>query len=393
MDGLFRRSSRQECREAGYTLRMDLERLQKVLSDLGQPAYRCKQIKLAVYRDLKDSFAAIDNIPLTLRQDLERLMPFSDLVLSREQQSRDGSVKALFAAPDHVAIESVLIPYGDGTRTVCVSTEAGCQANCAFCATGHLGFTRVLTPFEIVEQVLYFARLLKVKGERVTNVVFMGEGEPFLNYDNVKAAILLLNDKDGFNLGQRRISVSTSGIVPGIERFADEDWQVNLAISLHAPTNGLRSILMPINRTYPLEQLMPALDAYVAKANRKLMIEYLLLGGLNDSARNADMLADLIHKYKEVLRLSVVNLIVYNSVRDSSGRPDRFKAPRPASLRAFEEILTKREIDWTRRASFGSDISGACGQLAGEPAPCIPDTGDEKQDTIEKKDDAVDGRP
>jgi len=345
---------------------MDLDKLQTTLEELGQPAYRFKQIKLAVYRELKDNFGAIDNVPLTLRQDLDRLVPFSELTVTTEQKSRDGSVKALFATMDNVSIESVLIPYGDGTRTVCVSTEAGCQANCAFCATGHLGFTRVLTSFEIVEQVLYFARALKSKGERVTNVVFMGEGEPFLNYDNVKSAILLLNDKDGFNLGQRRISVSTSGIVPGIERFADEDWQVNLAISLHAPVTGLRSILMPINRTYPLEQLMPALDAYVAKTNRKLMIEYLVLGGLNDSIHNADALADLIHKYKEVLRLSVVNLIVYNPVKDSSGRPDRFKAPRPASLRAFEEVLTKREIDWTRRASFGSDISGACGQLAGE---------------------------
>ena len=355
-----------ESAKVGYSWRMDLDKLQTTLEELGQPAYRFKQIKLAVYRELKDNFGAIDNVPLTLRQDLDRLVPFSELTVTTEQKSRDGSVKALFATMDNVSIESVLIPYGDGTRTVCVSTEAGCQANCAFCATGHLGFTRVLTSFEIVEQVLYFARALKSKGERVTNVVFMGEGEPFLNYDNVKSAILLLNDKDGFNLGQRRISVSTSGIVPGIERFADEDWQVNLAISLHAPVTGLRSILMPINRTYPLEQLMPALDAYVAKTNRKLMIEYLVLGGLNDSIHNADALADLIHKYKEVLRLSVVNLIVYNPVKDSSGRPDRFKAPRPASLRAFEEVLTKREIDWTRRASFGSDISGACGQLAGE---------------------------
>jgi 23S rRNA (adenine2503-C2)-methyltransferase len=348
---------------------MDIEKLQAALTELRQPAYRFKQIKLAVWRDLKDSFDAVDNIPLSLRQNLERLVPFDELVRRTEQQSMDGSVKALFGTRDNVSIESVLIPYGDGTRTVCVSTEAGCQLNCAFCATGHLGFTRVLTSSEIVEQVLYFARVLKLKGERVTNVVFMGEGEPFLNYDNVKNAILLLNDKDGFNLGQRRISVSTSGIVPGIERFAAEDWQVNLAISLHAPVNGLRSILMPINRTYPLEQLMPALDAYIARTNRKLMIEYLLLGGLNDSTRNADALADLIHSYKEVLRLSVVNLIIYNPVTDSSGNPDRFKAPRLSSLRAFEEILNKREIAWTRRASFGSDISGACGQLAGELTP------------------------
>lgn len=358
---------------------MDNEKLQTALEELRQPVYRFKQIKLAVYRDLKESFDAIDNIPLALRQDLDRLLPFNELVLKTEQRSVDGSVKALFGTSDGVSIESVLIPYGDGTRTVCVSTEAGCQLNCAFCATGHLGFTRVLTPSEIVEQVLYFARALKPKGERVTNVVFMGEGEPFLNYDNVKSAILLLNDKDGFNMGQRRISVSTSGIVPGIERFAAEDWQVNLAISLHAPVGGLRSILMPINRTYPLEQLMPALDAYVARTNRKLMIEYLLLGGLNDSAHNADALADLIHKYKEVLRLSVVNLIIYNPVTDSSGHPDRFKAPRAASVRAFEEILNKREIAWTRRASFGSDISGACGQLAGEVVPRMEEPRDPAQ--------------
>lgn len=355
---------------------MDLEKLQATLDDLHQPAYRFKQIKLALYRDLKEGFDAIDNIPLVLRNELGRLMPLNELVLRMEQRSVDGSVKALFGTPDNVSIESVLIPYGEGTRTVCVSTEAGCQLNCSFCATGHLGFTRVLTASEIVEQVLYFARELKSKGERITNIVFMGEGEPFLNYDNVKSAILQLNDKDGFNLGQRRISVSTSGIVPGIERFAAEDWQVNLAISLHAPVNGLRSILMPINRTYPLEQLMPALDAYVAKTNRKLMIEYLMLGGLNDSMHNADALADLIHRYKEVLRLSVVNLIIYNPVNDSSGHPDRFKAPRIASLRAFEEVLNKREIAWTRRASFGSDISGACGQLAGEVTPKMEEPGD-----------------
>ncbi|MCX6097058.1 MAG: radical SAM protein [Caldiserica bacterium] len=190
---------------------MDLEKLQTALEELRQPAYRFKQIKLAVYRDLKDGFGSIDNIPLTLRNELDHRMPFNELVLRTERRSVDGSVKAVFGTLDDAAIESVLIPYGDGTRTVCVSTEAGCQLNCSFCATGHLGFKRVLTQLEIVEQVLYFARDLKSKGERVTNVVFMGEGEPFLNYDNVKNAILLLNDKDGFNLGQRRISVSTSG--------------------------------------------------------------------------------------------------------------------------------------------------------------------------------------
>jgi 23S rRNA (adenine2503-C2)-methyltransferase len=217
-----------------------------------------------------------------------------------------------------------------------------------------------------VEQVLFFARELKAKGERVTNVVFMGEGEPFLNYDNVKAAILLLNDKAGFNLGQRHISVSTSGIIPGIERFAAEDWQVNLAISLHAPDNVLRSRIMPINAAYPLEKLMPALDDYVLKTNRRLMIEYLLIGGVNDSPEQAEALADLIHVYKNVTRLSLVNLIVYNVTSDENGRWGTFKAPNPATVRAFEQALAGKGIESTRRASFGRDISGACGQLAGE---------------------------
>jgi len=345
---------------------MDLDKLQTMLEELGQPAYRFKQIKLAMYRDLKEGFDSIENIPLALKQDLNRLLPFNELILKTEQKSLDGSGKNLFFTRDGLAIESVLIKHGDGSRTVCVSTEAGCQIDCSFCATGHLGFKRVLSPSEIAEQVLSFSRELKAKGEKVTNVVFMGMGEPFLNYDNVKKAILLLNDKDGFNLGQRRISVSTSGIVPGIERFGAEDWQINLAISLHASDNVLRSRLMPINKTYPLEKLMPALDAYVAKNNRRLMIEYLLLGGINDSSRQADALADLIHAYGEILRLSVVNLIIYNPTKDSDGHWDKFRAPSLAALRAFEEILTKREIAWTRRVSFGSDISGACGQLAGE---------------------------
>src|SRR5664280_2507946 len=306
------------------------------------------------------------NIPLALRQDLDRLLPFNELVLKTEQKSRDGSEKNLFFTCDNLAIESVLIRHGDGSRTVCVSTEAGCQIDCSFCATGHLGFKRVLSPSEIAEQVLSFSRELKAKGEKVTNVVFMGMGEPFLNYDNVKKAILLLNDKDGFNLGQRRISVSTIGIIPGIERFGAEDWQINLAISLHASDNVLRSRLMPINKTYPLEKLMPALGAYVAKNNRRLMIEYLLLGGITDSPRQADALADLIHACGEILRLSGAKLIIYSPARDSDGDRYKFRSPSLAAWRAFEERLCRREIAWTRRASFGSDISGACGQLAGE---------------------------
>ncbi|MCX6737362.1 MAG: radical SAM protein [Candidatus Parcubacteria bacterium] len=220
---------------------MDLDKLKEILDKLEEPAYRFKQIKLAAYRDLKEGFDFIDNIPQGLKESLSRLIPWSELTLKTEQRSLDGTIKKLFVTSDGLAIESVLIKHEDLRRTVCVSTEAGCQINCSFCATGHLGFKRVLTSSEIFEQVLSFARELKGKNEKVTNIVFMGMGEPFLNYANVKEAILLLNDKEGFNLGQRHISVSTSGIIPGIKSFTEENWQINLAISLHASNNELRS--------------------------------------------------------------------------------------------------------------------------------------------------------
>jgi 23S rRNA (adenine2503-C2)-methyltransferase len=345
---------------------MNLDKLKEILDKLEEPTYRFKQIKLAVYRDLKEGFSFVDNIPQGLRESLTKLLPFNELTLKTEQKSLDGTVKKLFLTNDNLAIESVLIKHEDLRRTVCVSTEAGCQINCSFCATGHLGFKRGLTSFEIFEQVLAFARELKIKNEKVTNVVFMGMGEPFLNYINVKEAILLLNDKEGFNLGQRHISVSTSGIIPGIKSFTEENWQINLAISLHAPNNVLRSELMPINNTYPIEELMAALDTYVLKTNRRLMIEYLLLGGINDDAKEAEALADLIHSYKNISRLSLVNLIIYNPTKDNYGHWDKFKAPSSLTLKKFEEILTKKGINWTRRVSFGSEIAGACGQLAGQ---------------------------
>jgi len=347
---------------------MDLDRLDTVLKDLGQPAYRARQIKLAVYRDLAQGYDDIPTIPRSLRRELAVRMLFDELRLETSRRSPDGATKNLFLTQDSLAIESVLIPHESGSRTVCVSTEAGCQIGCTFCATGHLGFQRTLTPFEIADQVLFFARQLKAAGEKVSNVVFMGMGEPFLNYENVRSAIMLLNDPEALGLGQRRISVSTSGIVPGIERFTQEQWQVNLAVSLHAPTDTLRSQLMPINRTYPLGTLMPALDRYVSVTNRRLMLEYLLLGGINDSTDDARQLADLVRAWPNVSRLGLVNLLTYNPTRDTYGHWDAFKGPSERTLATFEDALTGRGIPWTRRVSFGTDIGGACGQLAGEAA-------------------------
>ncbi len=348
---------------------MDLDRLGTVLHELGQPAYRAKQIELAVYRDLAHGYDDIPTIPRPLRQELAGRMPFDELRLETTRRSPDGADKDLFLTQDSLPIESVLIPHENGSRTVCVSTEAGCQIGCTFCATGHLGFQRTLTPFEIVDQVLFFARQLKAAGEKVTNVVFMGMGEPFLTYEHMRRAILLLNDPDALGLGQRRISVSTSGIVPSIEHFTQEQWQVNLAVSLHAPTDALRSQLMPINRTYPLSALMPALDRYVAVTNRRLMLEYLLLGGINDSPEDAHRLADLLRTWPNVSRLGLVNLLTYNPTRDAYGHWNAFMGPTGRTLATFEDILTAHGIPWTRRVSFGGDVGAACGQLAGEARP------------------------
>lgn len=256
--------------------------------------------------------------------------------------------------------------------------------NCSFCATGKSGFKRNLTAEEIVDQVLFFARLLNKKQERVTNVVYMGMGEPMNNYDNVMASIRSLNDKDGMNLGARHISVSTCGIVPGIKKFAKEELQVNLAISLHAADDKTRSRLMPVNAAYPIAKLMKAVAEYAAATKRKVMFEYILISGVNDSDEHARSLAALIGKNK----LYHVNLIKYHetpaplevrTTKDKSagvnddllltgsakaGASPVFRAPARERLDRFFDILKKSGVSCTFRVSFGEDIAGACGQLA-----------------------------
>lgn len=240
--------------------------------------------------------------------------------------------------------------------TVCVSSQVGCAMQCSFCATGAMGFSRNLEVSEILDQVLYFARLLKTTDEKITNVVYMGMGEPFNNYDNMMESVKILNDKDCFNLGARHIAISTCGIVPGIQRFAGENIQINLAISLHAPDDETRTKIMPVGRAYPLGKLMPAVVDYVKKSKRKVMFEYILIAGINDSDSHAKALAALMRQNK----LFHVNLIKYHSSKESV-----FRAPAEARRKKFFDILKKEGVSVTFRRSFGEDIAGACGQLAG----------------------------
>jgi 23S rRNA (adenine2503-C2)-methyltransferase len=336
---------------------MNLNDVQEVLTELKQPKYRLAQIKKAVYGQLVEHYSDIEELPKELRDALGSrapLLSFRDAKLFPSQSN--DSVKALFTLRDGLLVESVLMYHNNDRITLCVSSQVGCPMQCGFCATGKLGFKRNLTTEEITDQVLYFNRYLKNnKRSPVGNVVFMGMGEPFLNYDNVIGAVRLLNDHDVFNIGQRHISVSTAGVVPGIRKFADEKLQVNLAISLHATSDTVRSRIMPVNKQYSIAEIMASAREYADKTNRRLMFEYLLIDGLNDSEEDAQRLAKMMSENK----LYFVNLIIYNET-------GIFNPPSKNKIEAFKKILQSAGIDVIQRRKFGEDIGGACGQLAAQ---------------------------
>ena len=344
---------------------MDLNKVEEILKE--EPAFRLKQIKKAIFIVLIKNWSEVTTLPQNLRQELSENCPLSELKAEKILSSEDNqTVKALFALKDGLKIESVLMRHIDKRRTICVSSQVGCPINCKFCATGESGFRRNLLSSEIIEQVLYFARLLKKDEEkvgdevyavaRVTNVVFMCMGEPFLNYDNVLEAVRILNDKEGFNFGARHISISTCGITEGIERLAKEKLQTNLAISLNAPNNELRTKLMPINEKYPIEKILGAVDNYIKKTKRRVMFEYLMIDGVNDSPIQAKELAKLLKK-----PLYFVNLISFNPIGHC-----RFKPSPGWKIKKFKEVLEKSGLTVTQRYRFGQEIKGACGQLAGK---------------------------
>jgi len=337
---------------------MDITNLKKALT--GQPAYRYKQVNLAIFGQLINSWAEATGLPKDLREKLQAECP---LEIQAEVIADKRSEKAGIVLADGSIIESVLIKNSDGRNTVCVSSQVGCPLKCAFCATGQNGFRRNLTVDEIIMQVLFFARQLKLKEERVDNVVFMGMGEPFLNTENVLSAVKSLNDKEGLNIGARNISISTSGLPEGIHALTKFPLQINLAISLHAPNDNLRQTLMPIAKKYNLKSIWRALKDYLEIKNRKLMFEYIMIDGVNDSDKQAQELGELLLELPK--HLLMVNLIPYNLSLDSAGSSE-FKPSKAGRIETFKKILFRRGIETTIRESLGSSISGACGQLAGK---------------------------
>lgn len=346
-----------------------LEALTKRLGSYGQPAYRARQLFRWVYQRLAASFEEMSDLPAGLRETLAKSMTLQSLRPAGEVASHDGStVKVLFELDDGKAIESVLMlaeagGEGRGRNTLCVSSQVGCLIRCPFCATGQQGFERNLSAGEIIEQVLHFQRRLvnhhyneaigELAPRRITNVVFMGMGEPLANYEAVRQSIETLISREGPGLSARRITVSTCGLMPEIRRLAREEFHVELAVSLHAASNTLRNRLVPVNRKYPLEVLIPAAVEYFEKTGRRPTFEYILFRGLNDSAAQARELAGLLHGLN-----CHVNLIA------ASPTPGQeFAAPSARQVRIFQEELTRQGISNTLRVSRGLDIKAACGQL------------------------------
>ena len=328
---------------------MDLSNLEKVLAD--EPGYRLKQANDAVYKNFISDWSEATFFTKDLRDRLNKECPLkieADVLISK----KEDSVKARISLKDGLKIESVLMRHKDGRNTVCVSSQVGCPLGCLFCATGKMGFKRNLTCDEIIEQVIFFDRYLKSEKQRVTNVTYMGMGEPFLNYESVIKSIKILNNKEYFNISARSISVSTAGIIEGIEKFSREGMQVNLAISLHAPNNKLRRELMPIDKKYPLEAILKSVDSYIKKTNRQVMFEYVLIKDVNDSDECAKELVKLAKK-----PLYYINLILYNTT-------GIFKPSTTQRVKRFKEILKKNKIVFSQRYRFGDDINAACGQFA-----------------------------
>ena len=333
---------------------LSLPELTFLLTEWGEPAYRAGQIWQGLYRHFWNDPALFTFLPNSLRIRMAEYFQFGELVPSTILQSNDHqTIKTLFRLPDDLSIEAVLMRY-EKRRTLCISTQAGCAMGCVFCATGQMGFKRHLTSGEIVAQVMYYARLLHAEGETVTNVVLMGMGEPFHNYDNSMAAIDRLNDPGGYNFGARRFTISTVGLVPAIRRFTAEKRQVNLAISLHAANDELRASMLPVDKRYPIDELLDACRDYVAVTGRRITFEWALVNGVNDTPEQAHLLAS---KLKGLL--CHVNAIPLNPTEGYSGQ-----ATTRERAEKFKDILDRFGIPCTIRLRRGIDIQAGCGQLA-----------------------------
>jgi 23S rRNA (adenine2503-C2)-methyltransferase len=329
---------------------MDLQLLSETLAAHGEPRFRARQVWDWAARGAA-GYEAMTNLPRELREVLAREAPFSSLELRDEAHSRDGTVKALFATADGRPLEAVLMRYRDGRRSICLSSQSGCPLTCTFCATGQMRFARNLTTSEILDQALHFRRV-----ERVDHCVFMGMGEPLLNLDAVLAACERLPD---LGIAHRRTAISTVGWIPGIERLAECELPLRLALSLHAADEALRSELMPVNERYPLRDVLEACRAFYARKRRRIFVEYVMLAGVNDRYEQAVALAELLAPASaREPRMFKVNLIPYNPTDSRYGGSSR------EAIAAFRAALEQRGVEATVRLTRGREIAAACGQLA-----------------------------
>ena len=353
-------------------LAFTLPQLQQWLVERGEAAFRAKQIFGWLYRQLVTDFAAMTNLSASLRQRLAEEACIGPAIVRNEIHSKDDRTrKILLELADGKRIESGLMlypPLGENSAraTICVSSQVGCACCCTFCATGQMGFYRHLSAGEIVAQVLHFARELRnapwtasgLPGsaaiDHITNIVLMGMGEPLHNYNNVLQALRILNCHDGFNLGARHMTISTVGLVPAIYKLSQEKLQVNLAISLHAPTNELRCQTMPVSRKYPISDLLKACQDYIAATGRQVTFEYILLAGVNDTPTHARQLAELLVPLRQFAHVNCIPVNVTSA---------DYKTPGPDAIRSFRNVLFEHGVSNNVRAERGDDIAAACGQL------------------------------
>ncbi len=325
--------------------------LSALLAEHGEQPFRARQLWDWMYRQRAGCFADMKNLPRATINKLMATATLGDMVVAARQRSRDGTEKRLYRLRDGQLIESVLMPYEDRRWTACISSQAGCALGCVFCATGQMGFSRQLSAAEIFEQAMRFARELSVRGERLSNVVFMGMGEPFHNYEATLAATRQLMERLG--IGARHITISTVGLAPQIRRFADEGLQVKLAVSLHKTEDAQRSALMPVNRRYNIKTLLDACHYYAQRTNRRISFEWAAIAGENDSPEEARRLGRLLAGL-----LCHVNIIPLNSTRGYAGA-----GAASASIAEFRQILAGYGIRSTVRVRRGIDIDAGCGQL------------------------------
>lgn len=337
---------------------MGLDELERFFETIGELPFRAKQMMKWMYLRGENDFEVMTDFSKKLRSKLTEHAFISSLKIVKNLKSSDGETeKFLFELEDGEIIESVLMSYeeriGPSRLTACISTQVGCAMGCKFCATAKNGFIRNLTSAEIADQILRMQKIIAADEKRIANIVMMGMGEPLLNYDNVFSAIRLLNHSDSIAIGIRHITISTCGIVPEIKRLSEEGLQVKLAVSIHSPFDEVRTSLMPINRKYPLKDLMAALKNYQDKTNRRITFEYALIKGVNDDLESAKALANLMDGLT-----AFVNLIPLNPIKEFSNERSSSSA-----IEAFKNLMEKKGIKTTIRKEMGVDIDAGCGQL------------------------------